>query len=103
MPFNLGCWLRLHRALQNQLPGSQADHRAGASGPYNVRGAWVGSREVMRDGLAPAGPIPPASPAATLARPTLNPDPEALLRLAGGALGQARVQPSIAHLWMHQG
>lgn len=32
--------------------------------------------------------------------PTLNPDPEALLHLASGALGQAGVQPSIAHLGM---
>lgn len=34
--------------------------------------------------------------------PTLNPDPESLFNFASRTLGQASVQPSIAHLGMEQ-
>lgn len=63
----------------------------------------MGSREGVRGGPAPVGPILPPSPASPLAPPTLNPDPEALLDFASRALGQASVQPSIAHLGTEQG
>lgn len=37
MPLNLWGWLCFHGALKDQLPWSQANHRAGTPGPNNIR------------------------------------------------------------------
>lgn len=87
---------------RTSCPGARPTTKRGPWGPIMFGGAGQG-REGMRDGLAPAGPILPPSPAFTLASPTLNPDPEALLSFTSRVLGQASVQPSIAHLGMEQG
>lgn len=44
MPLNLWCWLRLHGAFQDQLPRSQANHRAGTPGPNNIWRGWGNKR-----------------------------------------------------------
>lgn len=64
MPLNLWCWLCFHGALKDQLPWSQANHRAGTPGPNNIwRGC--GYEDMRNGGPTLAGPMPlplPLSP-----------------------------------------
>lgn len=88
---------------RTSCPGARPTTKRGPWDPMTFGGAGGAGKEGMKDELTSACPILPSSPAPTLAPHTLNSYPEALLNFSGRAVGQASVQPSIAHLGMEQG
>lgn len=73
-------------------------------GPNDIWGGWWGRQRghERQTRLSPVSSCLPLLPR-TSAPHTLNSYPEALLNFTGRAVGQASVQPSIAHLGMEQG
>lgn len=86
---------------RTSCPGARPTTERGPRGPIMCGGAGGGQRRHER-WTHPCRSHPASVPCPYSDTPTLNPDPEALFDFASRTLGQASVQPSIAHLGMEQ-